>query len=279
MKALPVRSVTMALECAGNGRKAMSPRPPGTCWDLGAISVVRFTGTPLAGVLESAGILRQGIEVLFRGADAGEVEEGRRVQFARSLPLDAALAADPLLAWSLNDEPLTLEHGFPLRVVVPGWYGMAAVKWLEQIDVVTEPFEGFFQKEHYVYSEEPGMAEGAPVARIRVRSLIAQPTTGAQLGPGAQMIEGIAWSGNGPVTRVEVSTDGGGNWEEALLEGSPGRYNARRWSYPWSPTRPGAYRLVSRATDASGNGQPAGQRWNRLGYGNNGPQTVTVQVG
>lgn len=278
LKSHPVRSVTMALECAGNGRQAMSPKPPGTPWGYGAISVVRFTGTPLALILEAAGVARQAVEVLFRGADAGDVADGRRVQFARSLPLDAALAADPLLAWDMNNEPLTREHGFPLRVVVPGWYGMAAVKWLEQIDVVTEPFGGFFQKEHYVYSEESGVAEGEPVRRIRVRSLIAGPASGAVLELGPHMVEGIAWSGHGPITRVEVSADGGGNWQEAVLEPAPGRYGALRWSYSWTPTQPGSYTLLSRATDASGNGQPASQRWNRLGYGNNGPQAVTVQV-
>jgi DMSO/TMAO reductase YedYZ molybdopterin-dependent catalytic subunit len=278
LKSRPVRSVTMALECAGNGRQAMSPKPPGTPWGYGAISIVRFTGTPLAGILEAAGVARQAVEVLFRGADAGPVADGRHVQFTRSLPLDAALAADPLLAWDLNNEPLTREHGFPVRLVVPGWYGMAAVKWLEQIDVVTEPFAGFFQKEHYVYSEESGVTEGEPVRRIRVRALIASPASGASLEPGPQLIEGIAWSGHGPITRVEVSTDGGANWEEALLEPAPGRYGALRWSHSWSPQRSGSYTLLSRGTDASGNGQPASQRWNRLGYGNNGPQAVTVQI-
>jgi DMSO/TMAO reductase YedYZ molybdopterin-dependent catalytic subunit len=278
VKALPARSVTMTLECAGNGRQAMRPKPPGTPWGYGAVSVVHFTGTPLAGVLEAAQVTRQALEVLFRGADTGEAVPGRRVQFARSLPLDAALGPDPLLAWELNGEPLSRDHGFPLRLVVPGWYGMASVKWLEQIDVVSEPFGGFFQKEHYVYADEPGVADGAPVGRIRVRSLIVAPQPGARLAAGASLIEGIAWSGHGPVDRVEVSVDGGGAWEEAALEPATGRYGAQRWTFAWAPSRSGSHHLVSRATDASGNGQPAAQRWNRLGYGNNGPQVVAVEV-
>jgi DMSO/TMAO reductase YedYZ molybdopterin-dependent catalytic subunit len=175
LQAMPARTVTVTLECAGNGRTRMTPLPPGHPWDLGAVSTARFTGVPLRDVLERARIGGGAVEVAFAGADAGTTETGRFARFERSLPLDRAMDADVLLAWEMNGEPLPPRHGHPLRLVVPGWYGVASVKWLTEIRVLDAPFDGFFQRERYVYRGEAGVADGTPVTRMRVRALIARP--------------------------------------------------------------------------------------------------------
>jgi DMSO/TMAO reductase YedYZ molybdopterin-dependent catalytic subunit len=282
LQALPRESVQMTLECAGNGRLAMRPVPKGTAWSYGAVSVVRFTGTPLRHVLARARIAADAVEVAFAGADRGEVEPGRLERFVRSLPLEAALRPDTLLAWEMNGLPLPSEHGRPLRLVVPGWYGMASVKWLEEIRVLTEPFEGFFQSEHYVYVDGDPAARGEPVREIRVRAVIAEPADGATLalereGESVEVC-GAAWSGHGPVARVEVSADGGASWTAAEVEPARTPHAPQRWWWRWVPPSAGSYTLLCRAADAAGESQPAEQVWNRLGYGNNGPHAVVVRV-
>ena len=162
--------------------KACSPCPTGTPWGYGAVSSVEFTGTPLANVLQQAGIPESVIEVGFQGADRGEVEPGRIEGFVRSLPLAVALNSDTLLAWEMNGQPLTADHGFPMRLVVPGWYAMASVKWLSQVTLLTQPRRSFFQHEHYVYVEEEGLPDGEPVRHIRPRSLIVSPAQESVLG-------------------------------------------------------------------------------------------------
>ena len=275
---LPQRTIVVTLECAGNGRKQMRPVPKGTPWDLGAVSTASFTGVSLRDLLKRVQLADDVCEVLFRGADGGELDDGRTISFERSLPLDAALQPDVLLAWAMNDEPLTREHGAPLRVVVPGWYGMASVKWLTAIHLLTEPFEGYFQTERYVYRQKQGTPDGTPVTKARVRSIIASPNDGAELPIAPVEIKGTAWSGHGPVTRVEVSTDGGTSWTDADLGTPASEYAAAPWRYEWLPSASGTYRLLSRATDAAGNRQPMEQVWNAKGYGNNMVQRVEVHV-
>ncbi|MEE9163748.1 MAG: sulfite oxidase [Thermoplasmata archaeon] len=273
LRDLPTRVGRMTLECAGNGRKNMEPIPAGTPWGHGAVSIVRFTGTPVSNVLNKAGILKEAAEVVFYGADSGEVEPGRTEPYVRSLPLEVALSPDTILAWEMNGEPLTANHGFPLRLVVPGWYGMASVKWLRRITVSPEKFSGFFQDEQYVYSEENGTPEGAPVRRIRVRSLILDS---AEKAGGQLEIVGVAWSGEGTISQVEISWDGGRKWREAELVGSSSPFDLQRWRFLWRPSGRGQFKFVSRATDTSGNVQPISDRWNRLGYGNNGLHAFRV---
>lgn len=274
----PSRTTSVTMECAGNARSRMKPVPSGTPWGYGAVSVIRFTGTPLAGVLERAGVAPEAIEVVFVGADRGEVEPGRVESFARSLPLTVASNPDNLLAWEMNGRPLTEDHGSPLRLVVPGAYGMASVKWLKEIEVLAEPFTGHFQTERYIYIDEPGTPPGEPVRRMRVRSLIAQPGEGATLERGEIEIRGVAWSGFGAITKVEVCADGGHQWHVAALDPAATPYGARLWRHVWTPRTAGSCTLTCRATDSAGNVQPAVQVWNRLGYGNNGPQIVAVNV-
>ncbi len=190
-----------------------------------------------------------------------------------------ALNSDTLLVWEMNGKPLTPKHGHPMRLVVPGWYGMASVKWLTQVTLLTEPFSGFFQNEHYVYLDDEGTREGDPVQHIRTRSLIVSPVDGAVLSKGElDVIEGIAWSGYGPIAQVDVSIDRGDSWLEAELVPPSNPHGVQRWRFKWSSQTPGRHTVLSRATDTLGNLQPASQRWNRLGYGNNGPHVVVVSI-
>ena len=279
IQTLETKTLALTLECAGNARLQMDPLPKGTLWGYGAVSIVEFTGTPLVNVLKMVDISDRAVEVLFRGADRGDVKPGRNESYARSLNLDMALNLDTLLAWEMNGKPLSPEHGYPMRLVVPGWYGMASVKWLAEVTFLTEPFNGFFQKEHYVYLDEEGTQDGDPVQHIRTRSLIVSPGDGTVLSKGAaEVIEGIAWSGYGSITQVDVSVDGGDQWLEVELGPPSTSHGVQRWRFKWLPQIPGEYTLLSRATDAVGNVQPESQISNRLGYGNNGPQAVVVSV-
>ena len=265
--ALPARALRMTLECAGNGRVSMDPAPPGTPWGYGAVSVVEFTGTPLSNLLEQVGILGEAVEVIFHGADRGEAMPGRTEQYVRSLPLEVAQNRDTILAWEMNGEPLSVDHGFPLRLVVPSWYGMASVKWLEKLSVSADKFSGFFQDEQYVYFEEKGTPEGEPVRAIRVRSLILESK---RMEDSAVEISGIAWSGEGTIAKVELSWDGGKEWREAVLSESNSLFDVQRWLFQWKPAGEQELEFISRASDSSGNLQPITDRWNRGGYGNNG---------
>jgi DMSO/TMAO reductase YedYZ molybdopterin-dependent catalytic subunit len=282
IQALPARTVTMTMECAGNGRVRLVPLPPGHPWDLGAVSTGTFTGVPLRDVLQRAGVGDRALEVMFVGADAGEVDPDRTVRFERSLPLERAMDPDVLLAWEMNGEPLRPPHGYPLRLVVPGWYGVASVKWLTEIRLIDTPLDAHFQTERYIYLNEPGLADGTPVTAMRVRALIVQPAEDEALSAGAATtVRGTAWSGEAPVTRVEVSVDGGSTWLDADLgtatAASP--YAAVPWSFAWTPAHAGRHLLLARASDAAGNVQPLEQVWNELGYGNNAVQRLEVNVG
>jgi DMSO/TMAO reductase YedYZ molybdopterin-dependent catalytic subunit len=280
LRGFPERSVVATLECAGNGRALMAPPPKGTPWRFGAVSTARFTGTSLHNVLEKArGLLPAAVEVLFAGADRGEVSPGRAVTFERSLPPEVALRQDVLLAWQMNGEPLAPDHGRPLRLVVPGWYGVASVKWLVEISGIDRPFDGYYQREKYVYEGEPGTPDGEPVAAMRVRAAIAQPADGEKLATGPVQVTGTAWSGAGTVARVEVSSDGGRTWAEAALGTADSVYAAAPWRFTWIPPAPGDYVLVARATDSAGNIQPLEPVWNSHGYGNNVAQRVKVRLG
>lgn len=269
--------IEMVLECAGNGRKAMQPRPPGTPWGLGAVSQVRFGGTRLAHLLEEAGPQPDAIEVVFTGADRGKVGEGRQEHFERSMPLDSAMEDGVLLAWTLNGGPLPHENGFPLRLVVGGWYGMASVKWLHSIRVVREQFQGYFQTEQYVYRGETGTPERHPVRHIRPRALISSPADGQSLDPGPQVIRGVAWSGGGPIKEVLVRV-GKEDWRQAGLSDRDSRYGVQEWTARWTPPEPGQFTITARALDAQGHYQPLEPRYNHGGYGNNSVHSITVNA-
>jgi DMSO/TMAO reductase YedYZ molybdopterin-dependent catalytic subunit len=265
------------LECAGNGRKRMVPVPGGVAWDVGAVSCAHFSGVAVADVLRACGASPDAVEVLFVGADQGEVSAGRTVAFERSLPIEKALDPGVLLASEMNGEPLTRAHGYPLRLLVPQWYAVSSVKWLTEIRVLTEPFSGHFQTERYVYIDDPIAASHEPVREMRVRALIATPEDGAVLHGTRQVVRGIAWSGVAAIARVEVSTDGGDTWNDAACAPPAAAAAPTPWQYEWDAA-PGQLRIMARATDRMGNTQPLEPLFNRLGYGNNVVHDVAVTV-
>lgn len=270
LRALPARTATVTLECAGNGRAFLDPPAPGEQWRLGAVGTASWTGVTLRTLLEPAGVSDRAIEILFRGADAGEPPGlGRRIAFERSLPIERALADDVLVAYAMNGRPLPVEHGAPVRLVVPSWYGIASVKWLAEIVALDEPFRGFYQAERYVIGARP-------VRVIKPRAVITAPLTPVRAGA-AVTVRGYAWSGQAPVTRVLLSVDGGTSWSEAVLgpSAAPGAW--REWTFAWIPPA-GSHTLLARATDGSGDAQPMAQRRNDLGYENNAAQPVRVDA-
>ena len=274
------RAVTM--ECAGNGRARLSPRPVSQPWLVEAVGTAEWTGTPLAPLLEEAGLREGALEVVFTGLDRG-VEGGIEQRYARSLTLEDALADDVLLAYGIGGEPLPAQHGFPLRLVVPGWYGMTNVKWLGRIDAVAEPFTGYQQAEGYRLKTS-AEDRGEPVTRMMPRALMIPPgvpdfMTRERFVPlDGCVLEGRAWSGWAPIERVEVSVDGGARWEPAELGPEPSANAWRWWSFRWGPAEEGTHELACRARDAAGNEQPLTQPWNLKGYANNEVQRVTVHV-
>jgi sulfane dehydrogenase subunit SoxC len=282
LRAMPAVTRPVTLECAGNGRALLAPRPVSQPWLTEAVGTGEWTGVPLRAVLEQAGLGDSVVEVLFTGLDRG-IEGGVEQVYERSLPTAEALGDDALLAYELNGQPLPPQHGFPLRLVIAGWYGMAHVKWLGAITALTEPFQGYQQAVGYRLYDADGGA-GAPVTRMLPRSLTIPPgvpdfmTRERFLDAGPCLLEGRAWSGWGPVERVEVSVDGGETWEDAQLGELVGERAWRGWSYAWDASVDGSYVICSRATDAAGHTQPDQPPWNLKGYANNEIERVPVTV-
>ncbi|MEV1328907.1 sulfite oxidase [Micromonospora costi] len=272
----------VTLECAGNGRALLHPRAVSQPWLVEAVGNAEWTGTPLAPLLREAGIGPEAIDVVFTGADHG-VERGVEQDFQRALPVADALREEVLLAYEMNGAPLLPQHGFPLRLIVPGWYGMAHVKWLRSISVLTETFQGYQNASAYRLrqsADDPGV----PVTRIEPRALVRPPgfpdfmSRTRVVRPGPCTVDGRAWSGHAPIVAVEVTTDGGAMWAPATLdEPTGGDFAWRRWHYEWT-AQPGRHVLGARATDASGRTQPVEQPWNRGGFANNLVQRVEVAV-
>ena len=281
LRARPAVELEVTMECAGNGRAFLSPRPLSQPWLAEAVGTAAWSGTPLAPLLAEAGPLDDAVEVVFTGLDRG-FEAGEEQDFERSLPLEEALRDDVLLAHGMNGGPLLPQHGYPLRLVVPGWYGMASVKWLTQITVVDKPFEGHQQRSAYRFRRHEH-DEGTPLSRIFPRALMVPPglpdfPTRARAVPvGPCPIEGKAWSGWAQVDAVEFSSDGGATWSEAELDPPGSAWAWRGWRQLWDAT-PGDHVLCCRARDAAGNVQPGEAEWNVGGYANNGIQRVAVTV-
>ncbi len=286
LRALPAHEHAVTLECAGNGRLAMRPLPTGEPWGDCAVSTARWKGALLSDVLALARPSSDGVEVRFAGADHGPyhltpVLAGTSrddLAFERALPLDLAgdPAADILIAYEMNGQPLGPDHGAPFRLVVPHWYAVASVKWLRHVEVLTAPFSGEFQTGHYMYQWPDRPAEAVDLMRVRAR--ISDPAPGATLAVGPCTVRGKAWSGQGPVTSVEVSLTGEGDWQPARLEPSRGPYQWQDWTFDWDAADVGRRTLRARATDAAGNTQPDVPPWNRLGYGNNAVEVRYVDL-
>jgi sulfane dehydrogenase subunit SoxC len=281
LKERPARTLAVTLECAGNGRVLLAPRAMSQPWLQEAVGTAEWTGTPLAPILNDAGLAEEAVEVVFTGLDRGVQGEVEHL-YERSLPVADALREEVLLAYAINGQPLPPQHGAPLRLIVPGWYGMTHVKWLQAITAVDEPFRGWQQDVAYHVrgSEEE---QGRPVTRILPRALMIPPgfpdflarTRFVDAGPCT--LEGRAWSGWAPVERVEVSSDGGGSWAEAELRAPVGEYAWSRWTYEWQ-AEPGEYEVCCRASDAAGQAQPTVADWNYDGFCNNSVQRVRVVV-
>ncbi len=276
LRGMEQRAITTTMECAGNDRLAMRPLPPGEPWESGAVSTVRWTGVPLAAILEQARLDPDVLEIVTAGADAGpRADAPANVRFARSLPVRQALHEDTLLALTMNGEPLAREHGAPARLVVPGWYGMASVKWVARIEAITVPFDGYFQTRRYVYTTPAG---STPVDLARVKSIIVAPADGATVDGRTVELWGWAWSGAGPIARVEVSAEAGEPWIDAQIAPAATPYEWSRWTATVVVPHRGRYAFRSRATDATGDCQPDSPIWNALGYGNNAVRTSIVEV-
>jgi DMSO/TMAO reductase YedYZ molybdopterin-dependent catalytic subunit len=227
--ALPERTVFATLECAGNGRSFLRKSEPGVQWGAGAVGHAEWTGVPLVSVLESCGPMSDALEVLCIGADCGtEPDHPETMQFARSLPMTKALHPDTVLAFRMNGEPLTRSHGAPVRLIVPGWYGVCSVKWVTRLELT----------------------------RMAVKSELIRPRPGDELHPGVNRLSGIAWSGEDELAAVEVSMDGGRYWQRASLVGPQAPYSWTLWEYLWRVEQPGDYHLLCRATSVTGETQP-----------------------
>lgn len=281
IKQRPRRTIPVTMECAGNGRALLAPRRISQPWLLEAIGTAEWTGTPLRGLLDEAGIDPNAVEIVFTGLDKGV--EGEQVQFyQRSSAVGEARREEVLLVYEMNGEPLPPQHGYPLRLLMPGWYGMASVKWLDRIEVIAQPFQGYQMVRAYRYAQtadDPGEA----VTLIRARALMIPPgipdflTRARLVEPGPVTLAGKAWAGRLSVSRVEVSIDGGSTWSEAQLGEAMWQHAWRSWTYVWN-ANPGSHVLCVRASAADGNVQPIDQQWNFGGYGNNGVQRVPVVV-
>jgi sulfane dehydrogenase subunit SoxC len=280
LRSRPQISEIVTLECAGNGRAQLLPRPVSQPWLTEAVGTARWTGTSLSSLLQEAGVADGAVDVVFTGADHG-IERGFEQDYQRALPLTEAMGSDVMVAYEMNGAPLPPQHGAPLRLIVPGWYGMAHVKWLRRITVVGKPFDGF-QMQAYRLRESPD-EPGVPLTRIEPRALLIPPgfpdfmSRRRVVRSGVVEIEGRAWSGWARINMVVVSIDGGDTWEVADLEPGLGSHGWAHWRWTWH-AEPGNYLLSARAVDASGRAQPLGQRWSRGGFANNTIQRVPVTV-
>jgi len=272
------RRVTM--ECAGNGRARLAPRPLSQPWLVEAVGNAEWTGTPLAPILQEAGLEDDVVDLVFTGADhglQGDVEQ----DYQRSLSVDDAMRPDVMLAWQMNGQPLLPQHGAPVRLLVPGWYGMTSVKWLTRIEAVPDRFDGYQMLAYR--RRDHADDEGIDVTRIFPRALMIPPgfpdffTRTRIVNAGPVELRGRAWSGRGRIERVEVSTDGGTSWRQATLGEQPTSTEWVPWEVDWE-AEPGEHQLVVRAADDAGNVQPLEQSWNHHGLENNAVQRVPVTV-
>jgi sulfite oxidase len=275
-------TVIDTLECAGNGRAFAVPHVPGVQWEKGAVGTARFSGPRLRDVLERAEVRPTGKHLMFRGLD--EVP-GKVPAFIRSIPIEKARDGDTLVALHMNGAALSKHHGFPARALVPGWIGAASCKWLTEIEVLDKEFDGNFMSPGYRMPNQPGKPGEAvkvedthPATALNVKSLIASPADGASVKSRTMYVQGVAWAGEADIAKVEVSTDSGATWQPAQLGKEQSHYAWRLWSYSWNAPKPGAYTIVSRATDTQGRMQPDSVQWNPSGYLINVVDRVQIHV-
>jgi DMSO/TMAO reductase YedYZ molybdopterin-dependent catalytic subunit len=283
---LKLKSLTIpvTLECAGNNRNFLEPKVKGVQWRLGAVGTAEWAGVPFAILLDRAEVKPEAREVILEGADGGVLEEPKRpsgkVQFARSIPL-AKARTDVLLAFQMNGNDLPPQHGFPLRAIVPGWYAMASIKWLQRIIVIDRPFSGYYQTLDYAFWKRRGdIAELAPLTEMQIKAEIAKPAQGETVPSDSNVrVHGAAWTSDGEITKVELSTDGGANWNEVNLIDKPIPNAWRRWEHQWrTPSVAGKQTLIARATDSRGRTQPVQRDPDRGTYMINHLLPIEVEV-
>ena len=281
---LKSRKIPVTLECAGNNRNFLEPKVKGVQWGLGAVGNAEWTGVRLSILLDRAGVHSGAGEVILEGADGGKLDDPKgpagELKFARSIPLTKA-RADVLLAYKMNEVDLPAQHGFPLRAIVPGWYAMASIKWLERIIVTNKPFTGYYQTLDYAYWKRRGeIADLVPLSEIAIKAEIARPAQGEIISANSKVrIHGAAWTSDDEITKVEVSTDGGSVWSEAKLIGAAKRNAWRLWEFNWkTPSKPGKQKLIARATDSRGRTQPVERDPDRGTYMINHLLPITVEV-
>ncbi len=262
LRALPAVTRVVTLECAGNGRSFLSPAVSGVQWARGAVSTAEWTGVRLADLLDTAGLAAGATRLVFEGHDRGEVKNvpfpAGPITFHRSLSIEEARARDVFVAYAIGGRPVPAGNGAPVRLIVPGCYGMASVKWLRGIEAVAGDFNGYWETTDYAYWDRTGTRPlRQPLLGMQVKSLIARPSAGGRVARGTSVeLAGAAWS-DGPVTRIEVSTDGGRTWRDGVFVDSATDWAWRRWRFPWKvPADAGEAVLMSRATDAKGRTQP-----------------------
>jgi len=277
-------TVPVTLECAGNNRHFLEPKVKGVQWGLGAVGTAEWTGVPLSALLDRALVRPQSREIIFEGADGGILEDPKgpsgTMRFSRSIPLEKA-RHDVLLAYRMNGKDLPAEHGFPVRAIVPGWYAMASIKWLQRIIVSDEQFAGYYQTLDYAYWKRVGdIAELTPLAEMHVKAEIAKPTHGETVPANSSVrVHGAAWTSDGEIAKVELSTDGGSTWNEANLLGESKPNAWRLWEFNWkTPRVPGKQTLVARATDSLGQTQPVQRDPDRGTYMITHLLPITVEV-
>ncbi|MBL8136372.1 MAG: sulfite oxidase [Acidobacteria bacterium] len=282
LRRLPQASVTVTLECAGNGRAFFDPPVAGIQWKKGAVGTAKWTGVRVADVLKQAGIKPGATHLWVAGADR---PLGTQPPFVRQVPIAKALHADTIIAWAMNDQPISAAHGAPLRLVVPGWEGAYAIKWLNKITVATKEHDGFWVATGYRYPTKrvaPGAAvdakDMAPLTGLVVKSLITTPLDGATVAPGRITVGGFAWAGELDVVGVDVSIDNGATWRPARLTGPLVNYAWRRFEIAVDLPKQETLTILSRASDTRGNVQPMVPQWNPSGYLWNAPDQIRIEV-
>ncbi len=285
LRQLPSETRAVTLECAGNSRVFLVPQVEGAQWALGAVGTAEWTGVPLRILLEQAGLTENACEIVFEGADHGAPKEKPippgMVSYARSLPLKKALSPEVLVAYQMNGQEIPEHHGFPVRLIVPGHYGMASVKWLTSIYAVTESFAGYWQTSDYAYWDYlDGKPVRRPLSEVRLKAQIARPSMYEVIPAGSEyLVSGAAWCGEGEVAGVELSTEGREHWTDAEFLDSAQPYAWRRWQFLWHvPQRAGQYTLAARAKDADGKTQPDEHDPNHGTYMINFPLPIDVIV-
>ncbi len=283
---LELESITIpvTLECAGNNRRFLEPKVKGVQWGLGGVGTAEWTGVPLSVLLDRAGVKPSAREVILEGTDGGILEDPKsppgQLRFARSIPLEKA-RADVLLAYKMNGADLPPEHGFPVRAIVPGWYAMASIKWLQRVIITDQPFTGYYQTIDYAYwKRRAKVAELIPLSEMQIKAEIAKPAEGETVPANSSVrVRGAAWTSDSQITKVELSTDGGSTWNETNLLGEPKPNAWRLWEFNWqTPAAPGNQTLMARATDSLGHTQPLQRDPDRGTYIINHLLPITVEV-